>query len=47
MSGDSPPTNSVVLYGSEDVSCSPLGPMRFDRIARACAWCFHDSSERL
>ena len=42
--GDSPPTKTVVLYGSVDVSCSPFGPIRLLRIARACAWCFHDSS---
>jgi hypothetical protein len=42
--GDRPPTKTVVLYGSVDVSCSPFGPMRLLRIARACAWCFHDSS---
>lgn len=43
--GDSPPTKTVVLYGSVDVSCSPFGPIRLLRIARACAWCFHDSSK--
>ena len=44
--GDRPPTKTVVLYGSVDVSCSPFGPMRLLRIARAWAWCFHDSSIR-
>ena len=42
--GERPPTKTVVLYGSVDVSCSPFGPIRLFRIARACAWCFHDSS---
>ena len=44
IKGDKPPTNTVVLYGSDDDNCSPFGPMRFDRMARAWAWCFHDSS---
>src|SRR6267142_921937 len=44
--GDRPPTKTVVWYGSVDVSCSQVGPIRLLNIARACAWCFHDSSTR-